>query len=218
MTDMTNIKMEFWGEVNIEKMFDIHDNDKVVVCASQANSKKPRKQTQAKEAIRKTQPRPPMTLCYFRHGNKGMLERQRRRVDILYMKWTEWGWIDRDTRPEDFDAFFEGEPRHCNIAWTANTTVLTILLQEVLKQDFAEKQTGCSAASLVRGQFGKTPNSDRTRLDQTLEDRIRISLLILDPNNPLPEPKERTPNDAPDISDAALFEIYQGKLRNRKSV
>lgn len=26
MMDMSNIKIDFWGEVNIEKMFDIHDN------------------------------------------------------------------------------------------------------------------------------------------------------------------------------------------------
>lgn len=31
---MDNLKMDFWGEVNIEKMFDIHDNQKVVICTN----------------------------------------------------------------------------------------------------------------------------------------------------------------------------------------
>ena len=31
---MDNIKMDFWGEVKIEKMFDIHDNQKVVICTN----------------------------------------------------------------------------------------------------------------------------------------------------------------------------------------
>lgn len=36
MMDMSNIKIDFWGEVNIEKMFDIHDNQRVEIYASGA--------------------------------------------------------------------------------------------------------------------------------------------------------------------------------------
>ena len=218
MTDTANIKMDFWGDVTIEKMFDIHDNDNVVICTSPADSKKPQKQAAKKKAVKKPQPTKPMTLKYYRHGNNGILERQRHRVDILYKKWTEWGWIDGDTDPNDFDVFFEGEPRHCNISWKANTTVLTILLKELLKnKKLIEHQTGCSATSLVRKQFGKTPNSDMKRLDPTSENRISLSLIILDANNPLPERKDHTSNDE-DISDAALYEIYEGKLRSTKGI
>ena len=46
MTDTTNIKMDFWGDVTIEKMFDIHDNDNVVICTSPADSKKPPEQAE----------------------------------------------------------------------------------------------------------------------------------------------------------------------------
>lgn len=217
MTDTANIKMDFWGDVTIEKMFDIHDNDNVVICTSPADSKKPQKQAAAKKAVKKPQPTKPMTLKYYRHGNNGILERQRHRVDILYKKWTEWGWIDGDTDPNDFDAFFEGEPRHCNITWTANTTVLTIFLQKLIGQNYIDRQTGCSATSLVKEQFGKTPNSDRKRLDPTSENRISLSLIILDANSPLPERKDHTSNDE-DISDAALYEIYEGKLRSTKGI
>ena len=38
--------MDFWGDVTIEKMFDIHDNDNVVICTSPADSKKPPEQAE----------------------------------------------------------------------------------------------------------------------------------------------------------------------------
>ena len=157
-----------------------------------------------------------MTLKYYRHGNNGVLNQQRQRIYILYRKWTEWKWIDKDTTPDDFDALFEGEPRHCNITWTANTTVLTILLQNLLKQDYIDKQTGCSAKSLVNEQFGKTPNFDQNRIDSTNKERIDLSLYILDISTPLPS-KGRTSDDD-DVSDAALNEVYEGRLRVTKGI
>lgn len=36
MMDSGNIKIDFWGEVNIERMFDIHDNQKVEIYTSGA--------------------------------------------------------------------------------------------------------------------------------------------------------------------------------------
>ena len=36
MMDSGNIKIDFWGEVNIERMFDIHDNQKVEIYTSRA--------------------------------------------------------------------------------------------------------------------------------------------------------------------------------------
>lgn len=160
----------------------------------------------------------PKTLKYYSHGNNGLLMKQRRRVDIVYRKWTEWGWIDDKTSPGDFDAFFDGEPRYCNITWTGNVTILTILLQELLKQPFIEKQTGCAAKSLVEQQFGKTANSDRTRLDEDSEDKIKLTLLVLDINNPLPERRGRYADEEVDLKDAALMEIYAGKLRSTKGI
>lgn len=160
----------------------------------------------------------PMTLKYYTHSNNGMLTEQRRRVLILFRKYTEWGWIDPQTSPDDFDAFFEGEPRHCNIKWKASGTILTILLQELLKRPYIEKQKGCAAKSLVMNQFGKTPNSDISRLDKDSEDRINITLLILDINNPLPEPRRRNAAEEYDIRDSALQEIFAGILRSTKGI
>ena len=157
----------------------------------------------------------PLTIRYYRHGNKGIMARQRQRVDILYRKWTEWKWIDADTDPDDFDRLFEGQPRHCNIKWTGTSATLTILMQQLLEQDFIEKQTNCSAKHLVEKQFGKTPNSDRRRISQDIEEKIRISILILDTSSPLPQRNARDDNEE-DVSDAALYEVCQRQLRSTK--
>lgn len=197
---------QFFGEIH----------DCVFMMPAQADNNSPKKQTAVRKAGKKPQPARPMTLKYYRHGNNGVLNQQRQRIYILYRKWTEWKWIDKDTTPEDFDALFEGEPRHCNITWTANTTVLTILLHKLLIQDYIDKQTGCSAKSLVNEQFGKTPNFDQNRIDSTNKERIDLSLYILDISTPLPS-KGRTSDDY-DVSDAALNEVYEGRLRVTKGI
>ena len=176
-------------------------------------SPKPNKKSEKKPSSDK-----PKTLKYFTHGNNGKLMEQRKRVTIVYRKLNEWGWIDDNTTANDFDSFFEGEPRHCNITWIANTTILTILLQELLKQPYLTEQTGCSAKSLVEQQFGKTANSDRTRLDEDAEEKIKLILFILDTRNPLPERHGRKTNEEYDIQDAALKAVFEGQLHSTKGI
>ena len=161
-----------------------------------------------------------MTLKYFTHGNNGVLMRQRKRVHQVFKMWNRWGWIDEQTAIEDFDAFFEGVPKHCNITWTGNnTTILTIMLQELLKQSYFEEQTGCAARSLVEQQFGKTANSDRTRLDTDMEEKINLTLFVLDPqNHDLIFQSSDDLSEVEDIQDAALIEIFSGKLRSTKGI
>lgn len=181
--------------------------------AKKSNKSKPTKPKVDKKTLQK-----PQTLKYYKHGDKGYLKRQSIRVAIVLKKWIEWGWIDEETRADDLNALFEGVPRHCNINWTANTTILTILLQELLKQPYIEKQTRQSAKSLVEKQFGGTPNSDRTRLDEDAETKIQLTLLILDTKNPLPERDSDADQKEYDIRDAALMELYSGILHSSKSV
>lgn len=172
-------------------------------------------------SVRKTNSRSkkPMTLKYFTHGNNGALMKQRKRVHQVFNMWTRWGWIDEQTAPSDFDAFFEGEPRHCNITWKANSTILTILLQELLKQTYIERQTGCSAKSLVEQQFGKTANSDRTRIDNLSEERIKLTLFVLNPqNHDLIFQSSDILSEKQDIQDDALKEIFAGQLRSTKGI
>ena len=161
----------------------------------------------------------PMTLKYYTHGNNGVLMNQRKMVNQVFIMWNRWGWIDAQTSVNDFDAFFEGESRHCNIIWKANSTILTILLQELLKQSYIEKQTGCAAKSLVEQQFGKTPNSDRTRLDNISEQRIKLTLIVLDPkNHDLIFRDSDSLYEEQNIQDATLMEIFAGKLRLTKGI
>ena len=180
--------------------------------------KKPTSPKANKKSEKKPSADKPKTLKYFTHGNNGKLMEQRKRVTIVYRKLNEWGWIDDNTTANDFDSFFEGEPRHCNITWIANTTILTILLQELLKQPYLTEQTGCSAKSLVEQQFGKTANSDRTRLDEDAEEKIKLILFILDTRNPLPEGRGRNTNEEYDIQDAALKAVFEGQLHSTKGI
>ena len=180
---------------------------------STTNRKRPKQKKTATAATSEK----PMTIRYYKHGNNSMLQKQRHRVDILYRKWTEWKWIDESTRPEDFDRLFEGLPCNCNINWTSTSATLTILLQELLKQSFVEKQTRCTAKYLVARQFGRTANSSRTRIDKKTEDRISFSVFILDTSNPLPE-RNSGNADEEDIQDSAFYEVCAGSLRATKGI
>lgn len=186
--------------------------------AQPSSSRKPKVTKQKKKVGEKKLDDKPKTLIYYKHGNNGVLTKQRERVDIVFRLWNEWDWIDDQTTPDDFDAFFKGEPRHCNITWKANSTILTILLQELIKQPYIERPTGCAAKSLVEQQFGRTANSDRTRLDGDAHEKIKLTLLILDTKNPLPERRRCSGSDQTDIKDAALREIFSGKLRSTKGI
>lgn len=195
------------GGIGIQNVF--HNNaDKPATAKKSAPKKKSEKKVSDK----------PHTLKYYTHGNKGVLRKQRERVNIVFRKLNEWRWIGDKTAPDDFDNFFEGERRFCNITWTGNSTILTFLLQGLLQQPYIERQTNCSATSLVKKQFGKTANFDRSRLDQDAEVKIRLIILILDINNPLPERRNRETDGDYDTSDAALMEICSGNLRSTKGI
>ena len=160
----------------------------------------------------------PMTIKYYSHGNNSLVNKQRSRVNLLYKKWIEWGWIDPDTRPKDFDSLLEGIPRHCNIVWKGTTTMLTILLQELLKQEYIEKQSRCSPRHLVIHQFGiKCPNWDRKRLKGDDNYKIWVSLCILNIRNPLPGRSDRD-EETEYTLDATLYAIYEKEMRLSKSV
>lgn len=202
---------------NCQQFFGPITNCTFTMPAPQPSSSKKPKATKQKNAGEKKSSVKPKTLKYFTHGNNGVLMRQRKRVDIVFRKFSEWGWVDANTSPNDFDAFFEGEPRYCNITWKASTTVLTILLQALLKQTFIAKQKGQSASSMVKEQFGLTPNFDQKRLADDDILRINASVYLLDINNPLPLRKGGDDNDY-DISDAAFQEVLSGQLRSTKGI
>ena len=172
------------------------------------------KQTKARKKLLNGKPK---TLKYYTHGNKGILKKQGDRIKLVFDKWNKWGWIDSETSTDDFDAFFEGEPRHCNITWKASTTVLTILVQELLKQSYVDKQKMQSASSMVKEQFGLTPNFDPSRLTDEDWFRIKVTSYLLNTNNPLPLIKGGSDNDY-NITDAAFQAVLSGQLRKTKGI
>ncbi len=215
---MADLKIDFSNcDVNIEKMFDIHDNQTVNVYNGAPKNKANNKSSKSNEKLIKKPSGKPMTLKYYKHGDNGILMKQRERVTMIFRMFNAWKWID-ETNTDDFDAFFEGKPKHCNITWKSNSTILTILLQELLKQSYIERQTGCSAKSLVTEQFGKTPNSDMKRLDDDNIRKIKLVLIILDINNPLAEEYEGKTKMDVDQQFADLCFIYEDKLRSTKRI
>ena len=205
---------------NCQQFFGPISNCTFMMPAASPSSKQKPKAAKPKAKAERKPCCKPMTLKYYTHGNNGVLMRQRRRIHQVFNMWNRWGWIDEQTAIKDFDAFFEGEPKHCNITWTgSNTTILTILLQELLQQSYIERQTGCTAKSLVRQQFGKTANSDKARLDNISEERIRLTLLVLDPqNHDLIFQSSDSFSERQDIQDAALKEVFAGQLRSTKGI
>lgn len=179
-----------------------------------SKSKKSKRKTDSKTVAALEKPK---TLKYFKYVNKRVLLEQEKRVAIVFKMFNDWGWLDSETSSDDFDSFFKGESRFCNITWKANATILTILLQELLKKDYIESQTKCSAKSLVEQQFQKTANSDRSRISDEDNERIAITLIILDLKNPLPK-KGDFMNDEVDVSEAAWKEVYAGILRSTKGI
>ena len=219
---MADLKIDFSNcDVNIEKMFDIHDNQNVNVYNNVPKNKANNKSSKSKEKLIKKPGGKPMTLKYYKHGDNGILMKQRERATMIFRMFNAWKWID-ETNSDDFDAFFEGKPKHCNIIWKSNSTILTILLQELLKQSYIERQTGCSAKSLVTEQFGKTANSDRSRLDNGAEEKISAVLYILDIRNPLDirgEGENELKAETVDDSLISVYaELFEGQLRSTKGI
>ncbi len=215
---MADIKIDFSNcDVNIEKMFDIHDNQNVNLNNNVPSPQSKSKAAKKKAVANKITSDKPKTLKYYRHGNNGVLMKQRKRVDLVYRKFCQWGWIDDQTSTDDFDALFEAEPRNCNITWKAKTTILSILMKELLKQEYIEKQISQSARSMVIKQFGLTPNFDQNRLSEDDKVKIEITVYLLGINNPLKLQPDGGDNDE-DTSDAALKEVLSGKLHITKGI
>ncbi len=215
---MADLKIDFSNcDVNIEKMFDIHDNQNVNLYNNVPSRQSKSKAAEKKPVVKKITSNKPKTIKYYIHGDNGYLNKQRKRVDLVLQKFTHWGWLSDTTIAECFDALFEGEPWHCNITWKGTTTVLTILMKKLLKQKYITKQTGQSATSIVKEQFGLTPNFDQTRLSQDEHNHIAITIYLLDINNPLPQLKNGGDNEF-DTSDQALQEVLSGQLRRTKGI
>lgn len=202
---------------NCQQFFGPITNCTFTMPAAKSSSNRKPKATKQKNAGEKKLCGNPKTLKYYTHGNKGILRKQEEKVKIIFEKWTTWDWIDSETTTDDFDTLFEGEDRHCNITWKANSTVLTCLMQKLLEQPYITKQTKQSATSMVKEQFGLTPNFDQNRLADDDKFRIDLTAYLLNINNPLPLRQGGDDNDY-DTTDAALQEVLSGLLRRTKGI
>ena len=202
---------------NCQQFFGPISNCTFMMPAATASPKQKPKVAKPKAKTVRTPSGKPLTLKYFTHGNNGVLNKQRRRVDIVFRKFTDWKWIDDQTATNEFDALFEGEPRHCNITWKSNSTVLTFFLQKLLKQPYIIKQKRQSPSSMVREQFGLTPNFDTNRLTDDDKFRIEVTFYLLNINNPLPLRKGGADDDY-SIADAAFQAVLSGQLRSTKGI
>ena len=146
-----------------------------------------------------------------------MLRIQEKRVCLVFKKWNEWEWINSKTTTDDFGSLFEGEDKHCNIEWNANSTILSILLRELLKQSYIDKQKGQSASSMVKEQFTRTPNFDKKRIKNEDMFRIKLTVYLLDIENPFPQKQGGGDNDF-DTTDTAFQEVLSGQLRVTKGI
>ena len=148
-----------------------------------------------------------MTLKYYRHNvNKEFIEKQRKRVKLLFEKWKTddiqerkdgcyWGWLDATVSSENFHDFFEGKDKNCNLKFAKSKTILTLFIRQLLIYEIKDgnkkvrlitHQTNQSASSIVKEQFDATPNSNYERLTPTDFSRIKESIYILDYSVPLP--------------------------------
>ena len=140
-----------------------------------------------------------------------------KRVNIVMRKWQEWKWIEEPEFADDFDHFFDGEPRNCNLKWIGRLYILTELMKKLLEQHYMNKVTGLSARSIVKNQFAKTPSGNKDRIDSQNEERIKMTLYILDYNKPLPLPPKGK-GEGEDISDLALQEVFAKELHVTKDL
>jgi hypothetical protein len=140
-----------------------------------------------------------------------------KRVNIIMRKWQEWKWIEEPKIVDDFDHFFDGDPRNCNLKWIGKLYILTELMKQLLEQHYMNKVTGVSARSIVMNQFGKKTSGNKERIDANVMERIKMTIYILDYNKPLPLPKKGR-GEGDDISDLALQAVFAKELHITKDL
>ncbi len=141
-----------------------------------------------------------------------------KRINFVRRKWEEWGWIEKNTDVKDFECFFGGQPRDCQLKWKSSSSVLYLLISELLKQrKIFAKQTGCSARSVILNQFNVEYDNHKNRVDDTNKLRIEWSVEILNYFKPLNLP-QLSYHQGEDISDAALQEVFTNNLHITKDL
>lgn len=144
---MADLKIGFSNcEVNIEKMFDIHDNQNVnfynSVPGRKATSNKG-KEKPSKDAEAKPERQHGVEYPVFSKGS-GVTDNH---IKALYRFLTARGWISTQTNEVDFKRLFNGEDNDCEIIWTGQDklgnnkpTVLGVSALYVLFKKMADEK------------------------------------------------------------------------------
>ena len=138
-----------------------------------------------------------------------------KRLDLVMRLWQTWNWIEEPKTADDFQNFFCGDSRNCNLKWTGTLYILTELLKQLLNQHYMDKRTGVSARSIVINQFRQKPSGNKERIDAKDLARINMSIDILDFKKPIRIPDyEECENN----SDLALLAVYAKELHITKDL
>lgn len=116
---MADLKIDFSNcDVHIRKMFDIHDNQNVIVYNDVRNgNKQPASQRKAKATNgtgTRQEKQHGVEYPVFSKGT-GVIDLH---IKALYMLLTARGWISTQTAEADFLRLFDGGDNDCEIIWT----------------------------------------------------------------------------------------------------
>lgn len=181
--------------------------------AKPSSSRKP-KATKQKNAGEKKLSGKPKTLKYYTSDIEDDEKKARKeRVEAVFRLWAKWEWIDKNTIADDFHSFFKGHDRHCNITWTTNAAILTLLLQGLIpRKDVIAEQTGCHPNSLVIHQFG-FKKADYRDVDEANKKRIDFTIFVLDVNHSFQEIYKEAKNKMSEADKTVMKEFADEELK-----
>lgn len=141
-----------------------------------------------------------------------------KRINFVRRKWEEWEWLEANTDVDDFEHFFSGKPRDCQLKWSANNATLSLLLTKLLdNKDCFGHITGCSPRSVVINQFKKSYDKHEERVDDFNRLKIDWTVKLLNYKVSLELPQLPC-HQGEDISNKALQEVFGGNMHITKDL
>lgn len=166
----------------------------------------------------KVRPKEKEKSCYTLKYNCPDEKMRVRRIDAVMRMMSGWKWIEEPQKADDFQAFFSGLERNCNLKWLVPAAILTDLMKQLLKQHYIDKVKGVSARSIVMNQFGRKPDNLRKRLDEVDLNRIQWVTDVLDYNKPLPLLQNHDDEDFDSTYMAAMQAVFTKEMQTIKDL
>ena len=175
----------------------------------------PNKKDGTKESRKKKE-----VKCYTLKYNCPDEKMRVKRIDAVMRMMVGWEWIEEPQVADDFQSFFSGSERNCNLIWhqSATVAILTELIKKLLVQHYIDKMTGVSARSIVKNQFNRTPDNNKGRVDAENTERIQWVIDLLDYNKPLPLPHKSDEVGYDNTYKAAMQAVFTQDLHMTKDL